>query len=144
MDHTTDVQIDLFWFCSVILFVCTALNATGLCYIPHGQDDNRWKILSFPKLTFNTRAIPRSAGCHYTEPLAVAWMRPDSCDARNAITRAYHTGTASTHWGPDKMSAVLQTLSNPFCCIRSVAFRLQFRWNLFHRAQLKLYQPWFR
>ena len=50
-----------------------------------------------------------------------------------------------THWGRDKMAAVLQTtLSNAFSWMKTLEFRLRFHRCLFLRVQLTIIQHWFR
>ena len=50
-----------------------------------------------------------------------------------------------THWGRGKMSAIFQTpFSNAFSWIKIVVFWWKFRWNLFPRVQLTIFQLWFR
>ena len=50
-----------------------------------------------------------------------------------------------THWGWDKMAAVLQaTLSNAFSWMKMLELRLIFHWSLFLRVQLTIFQHWFR
>ena len=50
-------------------------------------------------------------------------------------------GVVLTHWGRDKIAAILQTT---FSLINIVVFWLKFRRNLFLIAQLTVYQHWFR
>ena len=50
-----------------------------------------------------------------------------------------------THWGRDKMDAILQTtFSNAFYWMRMFKYRLKFHWSLFLRVQLTISQHWFR
>ena len=50
-----------------------------------------------------------------------------------------------THRGRDKMDAILQTIfSNAFSWMKMFEFRLKFHWSLFLRAQLIIFQHWFR
>ena len=50
-----------------------------------------------------------------------------------------------THWGRDKMAAVSQTThSDAFSWMKMLEFRLRFRWSLFLRVQLTIFQHWFR
>ena len=50
-----------------------------------------------------------------------------------------------THWGRDKMAAILQTtFSNAFSWMKIYKFRLRFHWSLFPRVQLTIYPHWFR
>ena len=50
-----------------------------------------------------------------------------------------------THWGRDKMAAIFQTtFSNGFSWMKMYEFRLKFHWSLFQRAQLTIFQHWFR
>ena len=54
-------------------------------------------------------------------------------------------GTDLTHWGRDKMAAnFLTTFSNAFSWMKMYRFRLRFHWSLFPRAQLTIFQHWFR
>ena len=50
-----------------------------------------------------------------------------------------------THWGRDKMDAISQkTFSSAFSWMKMFEFRLKFRWSLFLRVQLTIFQHWFR
>ena len=50
-----------------------------------------------------------------------------------------------THWGRNKMAAILQTtFSNAFSWMKMYAFRLKFYWSLFLRVRLTIFQHWFR
>ena len=50
-----------------------------------------------------------------------------------------------THWGQDKMDAILQMIfSSAFSWIKMFEFWLKFHWSLFLRVQLTLFQHWFR
>ena len=50
-----------------------------------------------------------------------------------------------THWGWDKMAAVLQTtFSNACSWMKMYESWLEFHWSLFLRVQLMLFQHWFR
>ena len=49
--------------------------------------------------------------------------------------------TSLTHWGRDKMAAIIQTtLSNAFSWMKMLEFRLKFHWSLFLRVQLTRFQ----
>ena len=50
-----------------------------------------------------------------------------------------------THWGRDKMDAILQTtFSSAFSWMKMFEFRLKFHWSLFLRLQLTIFHHWFR
>ena len=50
-----------------------------------------------------------------------------------------------THWGRDKMDAISQTTSSSaFSWMKMFEFWLKFQWSLFLRAQLTIFQHWFR
>ena len=52
---------------------------------------------------------------------------------------------ALAHWDQDKMAAnFLTTFSNTFSWMKIYEFRLGFHWSLFPRAQLTIFQHWFR
>ena len=52
---------------------------------------------------------------------------------------------ALTHWGRDKMAAISQTtFSSAFSWMKIYEFRLRFRWSLFLRFELTIFQYWFR
>ena len=54
-------------------------------------------------------------------------------------------GATLTHWGRDTMDAISQTIySNAFSWMKMFEFRLKFHWSLFPRAQLTIFQHWFR
>ena len=49
-------------------------------------------------------------------------------------TRFYHLGkkhSALTHWGQDKMDAILQTFLNAFYWMKTFDFWIKFHWNMF-------------
>ena len=51
----------------------------------------------------------------------------------------------STHWGRDKIEAILQTtFSNAISWMKMFEFRLKFQWSLFLKVQLKIFQHCFR
>ena len=61
--------------------------------------------------------------------------------------KLYHTlfPCKLTHWGQDKMDAILQTtFSSAFSWMKMFEFRLKFHWSLFLRVQLSIFQHWFR
>ena len=50
-----------------------------------------------------------------------------------------------THWGWDKMATIFQmTFWNAFSLMKMYEFWLKFHQSLFIRAQLTIFQPWFR
>ena len=50
-----------------------------------------------------------------------------------------------THWGRDKMAAILQTtLSNAFSWMKMLEFWYKFYWSLLLRVQFTIIQHWFR
>ena len=50
-----------------------------------------------------------------------------------------------THWGRDTMDAISQTtFANAFSWMKMFKFLLKFHWSLFLRAQLTIFQHWFR
>ena len=50
-----------------------------------------------------------------------------------------------THWGQDKIDAILQTtFSNAISWMKMFEFRLKFHWSLFLKVQLTIFQQWFR
>ena len=52
---------------------------------------------------------------------------------------------ASTHWDRNKMVAILQTtFQNAVSWTKICEIRLRFRWSLFPRVQLIIFQHWFR
>ena len=52
---------------------------------------------------------------------------------------------ALTHWGRDKIDAILQTtFSNAISWMKIFEFRLKFHWSLFLKVQLTIFQHWFR
>ena len=66
----------------------------------------------------------------------------------NAMLPLVITATTATylpHWGRGKMAAIFQTTSsNAFSWMKVYEFRSRFHWSLFLRAQLILFQHWFR
>ena len=51
--------------------------------------------------------------------------------------------TILTHWGRDKMAAIIQTVfSNAFSWMKIYQFPLRFHWSLFLREQLTIFQHW--
>ena len=54
-------------------------------------------------------------------------------------------GDHLTHWGRDKIDAILQTtFSNTISWMKMFEFRLKFHWSLFLKVPLILFQHWFR
>ena len=49
-----------------------------------------------------------------------------------------------THWGRDKIDAILQTFSNAISWMKMFEFRLNLHWILFLKVQLTIFQHWFR
>ena len=50
-----------------------------------------------------------------------------------------------THWGRDKMDAILQTtFSSAFSWMKMFKFQLRYHWSLFLMVQLTIFQHWFR
>ena len=50
-----------------------------------------------------------------------------------------------SHWSRDKMAATSQTIFwNAFTWMKMCESRLRFHWSLFLRAQLTIFQHWFR
>ena len=53
--------------------------------------------------------------------------------------------TILTHWGPNKMAAILQTIFSSACSWRKIyEFRLKFHWKLFLRFEFTILQHRFR
>ena len=62
-----------------------------------------------------------------------------------AIFQTPWTPASLTHWGREKIDAILQTtFSNAFSRMKMYEFRLGFHWSLFLRVQLTIFQHWFR
>ena len=56
-----------------------------------------------------------------------------------------HWAVLVSHWGRDKMDAILQTtLSNAFSWMKMHEFRLRFHWSLFPKFELTIFQHCFR
>ena len=67
--------------------------------------------------------------------------RKEQCSMENSAKGL----TELTHWGRDKMAASSQTtLSNTFSWMKILKLRWKFRWSLFLRVQLTIFQHWFR
>ena len=50
-----------------------------------------------------------------------------------------------THWGQDKMAAILHTIfSNALSWMKMFEFRYKFHWSLFLKVQLTIFHHWFR
>ena len=59
--------------------------------------------------------------------------------------RTLNMSLVLTHWGRDKMAAILQTtFSNIFSWMKMYEFRLRFHWSLFLSFELTIFQHWFR
>ena len=55
-----------------------------------------------------------------------------------------HRGCSLTHWARDKMAAFSQTtLSNALSWMKILEYRFKFRWSLFLRVLLTIFQHWF-
>ena len=60
-------------------------------------------------------------------------------------TMAVQLNCHLTHWGRDKMDAILQTtFSSAFPWMKMFKYRLKFHWILFLRVKLTIFQHWFR
>ena len=80
-------------------------------------------------------------------PLIMAWLNNYiHCVLWVVTTHSCPTFQGSlTHWGWDKMAAISQTtLSNAFSWMKMLEFRLKLHCSLFPRAQLTIFQQWFR
>ena len=67
----------------------------------------------------------------------------DGTDCWNLPSRT--TRTCLTHWGRDKMAAILQkTFSNSFSWIKMYEFQFKFHLSLLLRVQLTIFHHWFR
>ena len=67
----------------------------------------------------------------------------DGTDCWNLPSRT--TRTCLTHWGRDKMAAILQkTFSNAFSWIKMYEFQFKFHLSLLLRVQLTIFHHWFR
>ena len=83
----------------------------------------------------------------YREELKLTCFRSLVFHVNGGASKDYNRNTQSylTHWGQDKMAAILQpTLSNAFSCKKMYEFRLQFHWGLFLRAHLTIFRHWSR
>ena len=71
---------------------------------------------------------------------------PVYCKARHLMSSyTEHWNRTLTHWGRDKMDAILQTTFwSAFSWIKMFEFRLKFHWSLIQRVQLTIFQHWFR
>ena len=66
-------------------------------------------------------------------------------DCRNKRLLLLRTRSKLTHWGWDKMIAILQTtFSNAFSWMKMHGFWLRFHWNSYLRVQLTIFQHWIR
>ena len=55
------------------------------------------------------------------------------------------TNAHLTHWGRDKIDAILQTtFSNAISWMKMFEFQLKFHWSSFLKVQLKIFKHWFR
>ena len=62
-----------------------------------------------------------------------------------AVSFELYLHTRLTHWGRDKMDAILQTtFSNALSWMKMYEFRLGFHWSLFLTFELTIFQHWFR
>ena len=74
-------------------------------------------------------------------PQAVKIGVMPSCSQRKSSSVAW----SLTHWGRDKMDAILQTtFSSAFSWMKMFEFRLKFHLSLFPRVQLTIFQHCFR
>ena len=75
----------------------------------------------------------------------VNWMKITACMASCSFISLQRPMNVLTHWGRDKMDAILQpTFSNAFSWMKMYQFRLRFHWSLFPRVKLTIFQHWFR
>ena len=80
----------------------------------------------------------QSCGFETLRDLTVRCVKAQWIEAQSFIT-----GTL-THWGWDKMAAILQTHSNAFSWMKLLEFQLKFHWSLFLRVQSAIFHHWFR
>ena len=52
--------------------------------------------------------------------------------------------STSSHWGQDKMAAILQTIISNASWVKMYEFWLKFHWSLFWKVQSTTFQHWFK
>ena len=81
-----------------------------------------------------------------TEYCAVTVISANTLCNDNAINRiTRYFGMILTHWGQDKMDAILQmTFPSAFSCMKMFEFRFEFHWSVCLRVQSTIFQHWCR
>ena len=111
----------------------------------------RYQLISYS----SCRIIQLTLGINMHQP---RWMLlygdlnlpPDQTCFSQILASGYpqwgsYSVTPLTHWGRDKMAAIIQTtFSNAFSWMKMCEFRLKFHWSLFLRVQLTIFHHWFR
>ena len=126
---------------SVLLAVCVG-NSPVTGEFP-AQRPVMWSFDVFFDLRLNKQLSKQSWGWWFETPLHPLWRH---CKGHfTCSSQCYVMWCPLTHWGWDKMPALLQTtLSNTFSWTKMLEFRLKFHWSLFIRDQLTIFQHWFR
>ena len=112
-----------------------------------------WEFLYLERQSFFYETGPwfymQHLHCYRTRDTTVLYRTPEISVAMQYCSYASAFSIellqSLTHWGWDKMNAILQTtLSNAFSWITMLEFRLEFHWNLFLGVQFTIFQHWFR
>ena len=146
-------------FCVCWRFKFSALNSR--LWPNHGQGNfTHWSRLSFCRRHFQRNGIELlrfKQNFTETSPLGSNWqyariisdndLAPNRREAiiKTMMTQFSDAYNGLTHWDRDKMYAISQTtFSSVFSWMGIFWFRLKFHWSLFPRAQLTIFQHWFR
>ena len=110
--------------------------------IPHNWDISFGKFGGLPTLVAfpeNLFARQEHINCFKYERQRVHWNAPHHWMPN--FTRH----SVLTHWGRDKIDAILQTaFLNAISWMKMFEFRLKFHWSLFLKVQLTIFQHCFR
>ena len=107
-----------------------------LSFIPY---DHQIVAYTTFKYHFGSSYQYNLTNCYFLTHLAIHAVFM-SCDRSVSL----QSSIILTHWGRDKMDALLQTtLSNAFSWMNMIEFGFIFHWSLFLRVQLTIFHHWF-
>ena len=103
------------------------------------------ELLACEALIWRTTMAVFSLCCHTTSLEApatgtgVAWWHVKHCCWNCTIAFIWMTCACLTHWGQDKMAAILQMISSSaFFKMKTSDFDIKFHWNIFLRIYLNM------
>ena len=125
----------LFHILNGCVLIC---SPTGLCHGPWNSPvvSLVWPFAGFPLLD-------SAIGEGFLN--ASVWHSDRPTWDRKNVLYIWFSHFTLTHWGRDKIDAILQTtFSNAISWMKMFEFQLNFHWSLFLKVQLTIFQHWFR